>query len=304
MFEQVHSLAEFASFCECESRCADALFRFKWPDGYRCPNCSHHEYYEITTRRLPLYECRRCRCQTSLTTGTIMEGSRTPLRKWFIAMFLFLCPGGVSAVRLADTIKVTYKTAWHMLHKIRHAATLADDGHQLSGLVRICGGMYGTNYRRYTVHHPEETPVLVGCSEQKSGDPSYLKIKLVPSAHVARGYRVKPSGVIRFIVDHVHLCSSIDCTTLSYARNPQFADLKRLLREARDTLCHTYGGLRRKHLQAYLNEFACRFNINGRGDSPFTVLATYCARAYPLTYARLIARNDAVLTGHFLTVAA
>ncbi|MFC5700047.1 transposase [Cohnella faecalis] len=70
----------FESFCHqysSEQACAEALFHARWPDGFRCPTCRHPHYYLTRTRRLPLYECRSCRVQTSVIAGTIMEGSST-----------------------------------------------------------------------------------------------------------------------------------------------------------------------------------------------------------------------------------
>lgn len=119
-----------------EASCVPVLFSYKWPHGFRCPNCRHPHAYVIRTRRLPLYECGSCRHQTSLTAGTIFEGSRTSLRKWIAAIWLVANPKeGINAVRLRSIIDVTYKTAWAMLHKIRTAISCADEG---SGLKSMC----------------------------------------------------------------------------------------------------------------------------------------------------------------------
>ncbi|WGU97413.1 transposase [Paenibacillus dendritiformis] len=72
--------------------CIPALFALKWLHGFRCPNCRHVRAYVIRTRRLPLYECSDCRHQTPLTAGTILEGSRTSLRKWIGAIWLVSNP--------------------------------------------------------------------------------------------------------------------------------------------------------------------------------------------------------------------
>lgn len=115
------SLEELMNQFPTEDSCIPALFALKWPHGYRCPNCKHPRAYVIRTRRLPLYECS-CHHQTSLTVGTIMEGSRTSLRKWITAMWLVSrSDKGINAVKLSSMIEVTSKTAWAMLHKIRTA---------------------------------------------------------------------------------------------------------------------------------------------------------------------------------------
>jgi transposase-like protein len=92
------SLASFVARFNSEEACADYLFQIKWPHGFVCPRCHHHDYYKMTTRRLPLYECAHCHHQASLTVGTVMEGSRTPLQKWFIAFYRLSQPHSINAL--------------------------------------------------------------------------------------------------------------------------------------------------------------------------------------------------------------
>ncbi|WP_373232266.1 transposase, partial [Cohnella sp.] len=99
--------AAFKSFCcnsDNEDECIQALFEAKWPNGFRCPRCEHTLAYLISTRRLPLYECKSCHQQTSLTVGTIFEGSRTPLHLWFQALFLHTQTNSVNALQLSQII--------------------------------------------------------------------------------------------------------------------------------------------------------------------------------------------------------
>jgi transcription elongation factor Elf1 len=73
------SIEAFGRRFDTDEACARKLYRIKWPEGYLCPVCRHREASVIRTRRLPLYECKRCHHQTSLTVGTVMEKSKTPL---------------------------------------------------------------------------------------------------------------------------------------------------------------------------------------------------------------------------------
>ncbi|WP_414694734.1 transposase, partial [Paenibacillus sp.] len=75
----------------------EVFFRRRWPDGFRCPFCAFPEFYLISTRSLPLYECRRCRRQTSVTSGTIMHKTRTPLAKWAAAVEALSSSSGLNA---------------------------------------------------------------------------------------------------------------------------------------------------------------------------------------------------------------
>ncbi len=66
------------------------------------------------------YNCKDCNRKFNVTVGTIFENTKVDLRKWLIAMYLVSShKKGVSSCQLARDIKVTQKTAWFMLHKIR-----------------------------------------------------------------------------------------------------------------------------------------------------------------------------------------
>ena len=86
---------------------------------FDCPKCGEHgKFYRMTRERA--YVCQHCKHQLHPTVGTPMERSRTPLHKWFYAMFLFTnSRHGVPAKELQRQLDVTYKTAWRMAHEIR-----------------------------------------------------------------------------------------------------------------------------------------------------------------------------------------
>ena len=95
-----------------------------WPDGRCCGHCG-----SVTTREVPRakpmpYWCTDCRSYFSVKTGTAMQRSKIPLRKWAIAIYLCLTSlKSVSSMKLRRDLKVTQKTAWFMLHRIREAWT-------------------------------------------------------------------------------------------------------------------------------------------------------------------------------------
>ena len=112
---------------------ARALFEsWRWPNGKPiCPHCQHDEAYRIESKastkkankaRAGLYCCAACRKTFSATVGTVLEDSHIPLSKWVMAMFI-MCSSkkAVSALQLSRMLKLTYKTAWFMAHRIRFA---------------------------------------------------------------------------------------------------------------------------------------------------------------------------------------
>ena len=126
-------ILEFQQRFPTNDACRNHLFRIRWPNGLTCPKCSGKDFYKINTRNI--YECK-CGHQVSLTAGTVMHGSHTPLAKWFWAIYLAAHDKrGVSALRLAKELGVSYPTAWLMLHKIRGAMGERDSRYLLAGIV-------------------------------------------------------------------------------------------------------------------------------------------------------------------------
>ena len=90
-----------------------------WPNGRHCPQCGSHRTHECSHAKCP-YRCTDCRSYFSAKTGTAIENSKLPYRKWVFAIYLE-CTSlkGVSSMKLHRNIGVAQKTAWFMLHRIR-----------------------------------------------------------------------------------------------------------------------------------------------------------------------------------------
>src|SRR5204862_7315333 len=118
-----------------ESECRAYMEELRWPDGIRCPRCNGGTISRIQKR--DQFDCDSCRYQFSVMSGTIFHDSHLPLPKWFAATYL-MCESkkGVSALQLKRTLKVAYKTAWYLCHRIREAVKDADTS-LLSGFVEV-----------------------------------------------------------------------------------------------------------------------------------------------------------------------
>lgn len=100
--------------------CLETVRDAKWPDGPICPRCNEKKVSFIKTRML--WTCLSCRKQFSVKVGTIFEDSAVPLDKWMVAMWMLAnCKNGISSYEVARAIKVTQRTAWFMLQRIRKA---------------------------------------------------------------------------------------------------------------------------------------------------------------------------------------
>ena len=100
-----------------EEQCRAALVRLRWPDGFVCPCCGHREHCVLAGRGL--YQCNRCKKQTSPTAGTIFHATKLPLTLWFAAIHLIVtAKNGISSVELGRRLGVKQPTAWAVKHKI------------------------------------------------------------------------------------------------------------------------------------------------------------------------------------------
>jgi transposase-like protein len=116
------------------------LEMIRWGGEPTCPHCGEVDrVYRLQGKahRPGLFHCNDCGGQFTVTTGSVMESSHVPLSKWVLAFRLMASSKkGISAHQLHRTIKVTYKTAWFMAHRIREAMRPVDP-EKLGGEGRI-----------------------------------------------------------------------------------------------------------------------------------------------------------------------
>lgn len=274
-----------------EEGCIEAIIAMKWRDGFVCPRCGYSRCTRLSSRPIPLFECGRCAHQASPLVGTIFEGTHLPLLKWFHALELFLLPDGISAMRLSQVIRVTYKTAWLMLHKIRYTLGEVDAQDLLSGDVKVNSDQYGTNpFRCYQFPQPYASPVVAGCTVTEAGEPEHVKIHLV-SRTSGDKTRANRHELAAFISGHVDVrSSSVQSFPLAYRL---YAPLRRVVREAWLSLKRTYVALGPKYLQAYLNEYTGRrqMRLSSTNGTILLNLLRMCTAIPAISYRQLIARQ-------------
>ena len=108
-----------------ETKAREALEAMRWPDGPTCPHCGSVEGIakaQGKAARPGLYYCAACNDQFTATVGTVMERSKIPLTKWWLAMHLIgTSKKGISAHQIHRMLGITYKSAWFLCHRIREA---------------------------------------------------------------------------------------------------------------------------------------------------------------------------------------
>lgn len=139
------------------------LESIRWAHGPVCPHCGSLDgitKLQGKSHRPGLHKCNNCQGHFTVTVGTVFEDSKIPLNKWIYAAHLMASSKkGFSAHQLHRTIKVTYKTAWFMMHRLREAMTKRDFSGPLGGTGKaveadetFIGRKPGTKQRRGTAH--------------------------------------------------------------------------------------------------------------------------------------------------------
>lgn len=274
------NLVDINTLYPTDEKCRELLARLRWPEGPRCPRC-HMEVVELETEK-ELFYCKQCDYQFTVTAGTVFNDSHLPLRTWFLATLL-LCEAkkGISACQIQRTIGVSYKTAWYLCHRIRHAM-MQTDRPMLYGKVEM-----------------DETYVG-GVAHGKRGRPDMNSNKEVVIGIRQRGGELRffhaedaKSGTLRkFIQENISEDVEVLFTDDYIAYKGAAADLRKDGRHKRirhklkiyvkgdihtNTIESAFSLLKRgvigtwhkvsaKHLASYLQEMEFRFNRRKRSD--------------------------------------
>ena len=177
-----------------EEACRKAWFAWRWPEGFKCPRCAGSTYCEIRGRQL--LQCRQCRYQTSLIAGTVLQGTKLPMRVWFRAMHL-LAQGkkGLSNIELGRRLGISTNAAWRVQHKLMQAMIERDRRYKLgAGGPRIeiddayiGGERTGEGSGRGRRGH---TPFIIAVETTADGRPLYARLQVVRGFQTAETKRL------------------------------------------------------------------------------------------------------------------
>jgi transposase-like protein len=265
------NMIEFNERFSTEEQCRQHLFEQRWGNGFVCPKCGHTEHFNIKSRHL--YQCKACNHQASATAGTIMDKSRTPLTKWFLALYLIAeDKRGMSALALSKRIGVAYNTAWTMCHKIRHAMGAREGGYRMEGVVEMDEAFFGSPAEGgKRGRGTDKTAVLVSVSLSDDGKPRFAKMSVLDAVDgetisgfaekaVAAGSEIHTDGLNVYapLAKKGYVLVQKNYDPKNQPEHLHWTHI--LISNAKAFVDGTYHGLDKVHLQRYLDEFCFRFN--------------------------------------------
>ena len=276
-FQPGMSIPEFLSCFGIEAQCAQVLKVARWPGGFRCPRCAAPDHYVVGHGARKLFQCQACRHQTSLTAGSLMEHTKLPLTKWFLAIYLISqAKTGLAALALKRQIGVSYPTAWLLHQKINRAMAQQDNTRRLSGEVQLDDAYLGGERAGGKAGRGSENkvPFVAAVSVNAKGHPLYLKLNLVSGFTldaIGKWAKASLTPQTRVISDGLGCFAAVteaECLHLPIVVGdrkprelPQFKWVNTVLGNLKTTLAGAFHSLKyRKYGEQYLAAFAYRFN--------------------------------------------
>ena len=292
---------QFQKMFSTNRKCWKYLVKRRWPNGYQCPRCLHNIHYFHPQRGL--FECKKCRYQVSVTANTIFHKTRTPLKKWFWAIYLVAQnKNGISTLQLQKFLEIkTYKTVWTMVHKIRKAMACRDTGYQLSGLIELDDSYFGGKKHKGKPGRGSENkkPVVVAVEVPDNKRPRYGSLQEIPSLeskHIKSLLKNKVKELSVLKTDAYK--SFLFIPSIGYFHHPKKMDhtekiekhlpwVHTMVGNVKNAIRSTFHGVSAKHLHRYLDEFNYRFNRRFKENLIFDRLLYACVLTNTITFSEL-----------------
>jgi len=295
------TLTDLNEMFSTDEQCRTLLVKLRWPFGSECLRCKSRNVLTISTQKK--FECAECHYQFSATAGTIFHDSHLPLETWFLAVLL-LCEAkkGMSAHQVMRTLRIgSYKTAWYLCHRIRHAMKEAART-MLDGTVEIDETWVGGRKRREPGDSGKRNKEIVIGIRQRGGDLRFFHASDVQSGTLYKYIHDNVSEDVDVIVtdefssypgamgtsfkDKHH---TVNHSAQEYVRGEvhtntvesAFSLLKR-------GIIGSWHKISAKHLPAYLDEMTFRFNRR-KNPNLFVDTLRHMVTADPLTFEKLTA---------------
>jgi hypothetical protein len=274
-FQKGYGISDLIRDYGTEEQCEEALFSFRWPNGFVCPQCGSDSYCALKSRKL--YQCNRCRHQTSLIAGTIFENSKLSLTTWFLGIHLITqSKTGISALELKRQLSVSYNTAWLLKQKVMQVMKERDDQRKLSGLIQLDDVYWGGERHdgKRGRGSSAKQPFIAAVEVNEKGHPIRMQMSAVKGFrkseisgwaknHLSPGSTVVSDGLPCFnAVTDANCHHEPIVTGGGYASMTlsEFTWVNTMIGNVKNAIKGTYHSMNSKHLPRYLAEFCYRFN--------------------------------------------
>src|SRR6266446_6440523 len=310
MSKEPTSLQEAILYFANPDNCIDYVAIRRWPDGVACPGCGSKKVSFNANRRTWKCGSHHPKREFSVKVGTIFEDSPIGLDKWLTAVWMLTnCKNGVSSYEIARDVRVTQKSAWFMLHRIRLA--MQDDffGSKLGGEVEVdetfIGGKARNMHvserkRRITGTGGKDKTAVVGILERGGK----IRASVVPSRrrkvlqdevrkHVTAGAALYTDALLSYeglAGDYAH--QVVDHATEYVDGRVHTNGLENFWSLLKRGVSGTYVSVEPFHLFRYLDEQTFRYNnrkeLDDAGRFDLAVSQVFGKR---LTYAELTGKG-------------
>ena len=311
MAKKQTSLLEFQRRFPDEASCAWFLFERRWPDGFVCPECGGTRSCLLKSRAYT-YECVACGRQTSVTAGTVMHRTKLSLTIWFWAAHLMAThSNGMSAQQLKGQLGLSYSTAWLLAQKLRRSM-VDPEREPLEGVVEVDQTeMPFRDDNSFFEITKTGKMIVIGAVEVIN----HTTGKAQKPKALGRKYLDTLSGRIRLAAipsnhaPHIHafikanIAPGATLITDGHTSYLGLADYRHDPRVVGNMAAHiplkwihrvfallkrwslgTYHGLRRQHLDTYLNEFVFRYNRRFYRHVSFETILGLAIHRSPVSY--------------------
>lgn len=269
-----------------EQVCRDYLETIRWEGNLSCPykDCGATKVFKYNDGKR--YKCSACQRQYSVRVGTIFEDSKIPLQKWYAAIYLITShKKGISSLQLHRDLGITQKTAWYLLHRVRHSLGLPTKAEKLTGTIEadetFIGGLEANKHASKRIKDTQgrsvKTKTAVAGIVERGGEVRAKIVKDTSGKHLRK-----------FVIENVSKGSELHTDEwfgyYGLEKLYQRSIIKHQDKQYVVGNCHTntmegfwsllkrgvvgiYHSVSSKHLQKYLDEFSFRYNTRQFSES-------------------------------------